>query len=95
MVYSIHTFELTRSIEHKMFQKLKNAAYKNSKGRHRMYQDKKRTDVYIDSALAGDGIKIEYHDGVYKKTIKLIINPTKVLGGNDIKNFGNPTTGTS
>jgi|GEM_PF-840572 len=91
MIYAPHTFELTLIIDSNKFNKLKNKAYKNAKNSHRMYPDKKRIGVHNDSALKDKGItKIEYHDGTYKKKIKFIVNPTKVLGGDDVKKLWKP-----
>ena len=90
MIYSIHTMELTLVPDTKKFQNLKNRAYDNSKKSHPMYPDPKRPYVNIDCAYAKKGIKIEYHDGIYKKKIKLIVNPSTVLGGNDIKKLWKP-----
>ena len=90
MIYSIHTMALDVNPDTNKFQKLRHRAYGNSESSHRMY-NKKGSDTVIDTALADKGIKIEYHDGIYKKKIRLIINPTTILGGNDIKKLWKPT----
>lgn len=90
MIYSPHTFEITLTPNTENFHKLKNRAYKKSKNNNRMYPDKKKIGVHIDLALKDKGIKIEYHDGVYKKKIKFIVNPTKVLGGDDVEKLWKP-----
>lgn len=90
MIYSPHTFELTLIIDSDKFQKFKKKAYKNAEKNHRIYPDNKRMGVNIDLALKDKGIKIEYHDGTYKKKIKFIVNPTKVLGGDDVKKLWKP-----
>ena len=69
------------------FGKLKNAAYKKAKGNHKIYHDGSKC---IDKALNDEGIKIECHDDIYKKRIKFIINPTKLLGGSDVKKLWKP-----
>lgn len=91
MIYSPHTLELTLIPDTKRFNKLRDKAYKNSKGSHKMHPDKKRIGVCLDHALKDNGITVEYHDGTYKKRIKLIVNPTKILGGNDIKKLWKPS----
>jgi hypothetical protein len=91
MIFSPHTFELTLDIDSEKFHKIKDKAYKKSKGNHRMYKDNKKADVYIDTALKEKGItKIEYHDNLYKKKIIFIINPSRVLGGDDIIQLWQP-----
>lgn len=87
MIYSPHTLEVTLDLNTEKFNKLKNKAFDKAKRKHRLYQ---KNDVYYDSALADKGIKIEYHDKTYKKKIKFIVNPTKVLGGDDIKKLWKP-----
>jgi hypothetical protein len=90
MIYAPHTFELTLNLDSKKFAKLKSKAYESSKGKHRVFSEKKRAGVHTDTCLANDGIKIEYHDGIYKKKIKFIVNPTTMLGGNDVKKLWKP-----
>lgn len=90
MIFSIHTFEITITPNAERFNKVKDKAYDNAKGSHKMYPDKKRLGVYHDTALKDKGVKIEYHDGTYKKRIKLIVNPTKVLGGDDVIKLWKP-----
>jgi hypothetical protein len=87
MIYSPHTFELSLILDTDKFCKLQNSAYDKSKGKYRVYQ---KNDVLIDCALLDEGIKIEYHDKIYKKKIKFIVNPTKALGGNDVKKLWKP-----
>ena len=85
MIYSVHTFEITLYLDTEKFGKLKNRAYEKAKRRHKIYHDDKKIGVYHDHALIDKGIKIEYHDGTYKKKIKFIVNPTYMLGGDDVK----------
>ena len=87
MIYSIHTFELTLILDTKKFRKQLDNAYKKSKNNHRLFP---KDNIFNDHALADEGIKIEYHDKVFKKKIKFIVNPTSVLGGNDIKKLWKP-----
>lgn len=42
-------------------------------------------DVRVDDFLASNGITVEYHNCKFRKMIKLRINPSEVLGGNDLK----------
>lgn len=88
MIYSPHTFELTLIISTDNFYKWKNKAFENAEGKYRVYYLKK--DVICDDALKNKGVKIEYHDNIFKKKIKFIVNPTKLLGGNDIKKLWKP-----
>jgi len=87
MIYSVHTFELTLNPATNKFNKLKNRAYEKSKGKYRVFSDENK---YIDTALSDKGIKIEYHDNRYKKKVKLIVNPTRVLGGDDVLKLWKP-----
>ena len=79
MTCSPHIFELTLSLDTKKFNKLLNKAYDKSK--YQLYQD---NDKHTDYALTSKGIQIIYHDDIYKKKVKLIVNPSRVLGTNDI-----------
>lgn len=87
MIYSSHTFELTLIINTEKFYKWKNKAYKKAKNNYRVFEI---NDVHYDEALKDKGVKIEYHDNTFKKKIKFIVNPTKLLGGNDIKKLWKP-----
>lgn len=85
---SIHTFELTLETNTKKFNSLLSSAYKMAKkDKHRVGQSTKHTsyDVRVDDALASVGIMIEYHARDYRKSIKLRVNPSEVLGGSDLK----------
>lgn len=85
---SIHTFELTLDTNSKSFNRLLSRAYKMAKrDRHRVGHSTRHTknDVRIDDALASEGITVEYHNDTYRKMIKLRINPSKVLGGDDLE----------
>jgi hypothetical protein len=61
------------------FQKLIDRAYENMN----MELDRNRKNVHIDITLIDKGIRVEYHDGIYKKKIKFVVNPTELLGGDD------------
>lgn len=87
MIYSTHTFELTLIVDTDNFYEWKDKAYKKAKGNHRVF---KMDDVHYDHALKDKGITIEYHDNTFKKKVKLIVNPTKVLGGDDVKKLWKP-----
>lgn len=85
---SIHTFELTLETTAKNFNYLLSRAYKMAKqGKHRVGHSTRHTsyDVRVDDALAAEGIMIEYHAHAYRKSIKLRVNPSEVLGGRDLK----------
>lgn len=87
MIYSTHTFELTLITDTEKFYKWKNRAYKKAKDNYRVFEI---NDVHYDEALKDKGVKIEYHDDTFKKKIQFIVNPTKLLGGNDIKKLWKP-----
>ena len=85
---SIHTFELAKEADSKCFNNLLSSAYKKAKkNKNRVGYSTKHTtgDVRIDDRFSSDGITIEYHSYEFRKMIKLCINPSKVLGGNDLK----------
>lgn len=86
MIYSPHTFEITLVPDTKEFNKLLSKAYKRAKKhKHRVYEDRKNDAVHIDEALKSNGITIKYQNDIYKKKIKFIVNPSRVLGGDDLK----------
>lgn len=87
MIYSPHTFELSLILNTDNFCKWKDKAYEKAKGNHRVFEI---DDVHYDKVLKDKGIEIEYHDNTFKKKIKFIVNPTKLLGGNDIKKLWKP-----
>ena len=85
---SIHTFELTLETNAKNFNYLLSRAYKMAKkDHHRVGYSTRHTsyDVRVDDALASEGVMIEYHAHDYRKSIKLRVNPSEVLGGSDLK----------
>jgi hypothetical protein len=55
-----------------------------------VHRDKKNKNVHIDHALKDKGITIKYCDDMYKKKVKLIVNPTVLLGGDDVKKLWKP-----
>ena len=85
---SIHTFELTLNINTKEYNSLLSSAYKMAKvNQSRLIFSTMYTtgNVRIDDALASKGITVQYHNYEFRKMIKLCINPSKVLGGSDLK----------
>lgn len=85
---SIHTLELTLSTNSKEFNNLLSRAYKMAKQyKHRVGHSTRHTstDVRVDDYLASYGITVEYHNCKYQKMIKFRINPSEVLGGNDLE----------
>ena len=90
MIYSIHTMEIKLNVDTEKFGKLLEKAFYNAKGKNRVFPDKDRNDIYHDTALTDEGIKIRYHDDKYKKNIRLIVNPTEVLGGDDVIKLWKP-----
>lgn len=84
---SIHTCEFTLKTTYKNFNFLLSSAYKKAKKHHRLGESTKHKSgkVKVDESLGSNGITIEYHNYEYQKLIKIIANPSKVLGGNDLK----------
>ncbi|MBQ9927324.1 MAG: hypothetical protein IJO65_05060 [Lachnospiraceae bacterium] len=84
---SIHTCEFTMETNSKNFNHLLSCAYKMAKKHHRVGKSTKysSSDVRVDANLSSKGITMEYHNYEYRKMIKIIANPSKVLGGNDLK----------
>ena len=72
---SIHTFELTLNVEKETFDKLRDKA----KSKRKYSSDEDR-----DYALIKDGITVWYHKTEFKKKIKLIVNPSRLLGLDDL-----------
>lgn len=90
---SIHTCEFTLETNYKNFNYLLSSAYKKARKHHRLGNSTKykSSNVKVDEALGSKGITIEYHNYEYRKMIKVIANPSKILGGSDIK-LWKPTT---
>jgi len=88
MVYSIHTLEISLLLNTKEeFKKLLAKAHKKAKKDHRIYEADDYT--FKDYSFAKYGISIEYHGDFfkeknYKKKIKFIVNPSMLLGGDDL-----------
>ena len=85
---SIHTFELTLETTTKDFNYLLSSAYKMAKKyKHRVGYSTRHTsnDVRVDDCLASHGITVEYHNCDYRKMVKFRVNPSEVLGGNDLQ----------
>ena len=87
MNYSIHTFEITLVVDTSTFQKLLDRAYKKAKGKHRLFE---KNNISVDYALAPYGITISYNKYEFKKKVKLIVNPSKILGGDDVPQLWKP-----
>lgn len=82
MTFSIHTFELTLDLDKDEYSDLLTKAHHHG---NPIYRSKGK---YLDGYLkekANKGIKIEHHSNIYKKKIKFIINPSRVLDGHDSK----------
>lgn len=87
MIYAPHTFELSINLSTDNFNKWQSKAYERSERHHRVYC---KNDICYDEALKDNGVKIEYHNKSYQKKIKFIVNPTKMLGGDDVKKLWKP-----
>jgi hypothetical protein len=87
MIYAPHTFELSLILSTDKFNRWQSKAYERSEGNHRVYQ---KNGVCFDEALKDEGVKIEYHNKTYEKKVKFIVNPTKMLGGDDVKKLWKP-----
>jgi hypothetical protein len=87
MVYSIHTFEMTLFLKKERFDELISEAFEKAKEKkHRVYE---KDNVYYDNYFAKKGIYIELHGDFYKKKnfmkkVKFIVNPSMLLGGDDL-----------
>jgi hypothetical protein len=45
----------------------------------------------VDQALISSGIRVEYHENAYRRFIRIIVNPSKLLGDDDIPKLWKPT----
>lgn len=95
MIISPHTFELSLDLLQPKYEELRDAAYENAKGNHQMGKSNSKSGdyctVHIDKALASRGVTVEYHESFLQHSVKLIVNPSKVLGGDDIPKLWKPT----
>ena len=94
MIYSPHTFELSIYPMEFKYEELRSTAYAKAEGSHRIIKLTDKTgyyNVHVDEALVSSGIRIEYHDKFIRRSIRLIVNPSKVLGGDDIPKLWKPT----
>ncbi len=85
---SIHTLELTLETSSKEFNEFLSHAYKMAKKeKHRVGHSTRHTstDVRVDDSLISYGITVEYHNCDFRKMIRFRVNPSEVLGGNDLK----------
>lgn len=87
MVCSIHTLELTLFQKKERFDGSISEAFEKAKEKkHRVYE---KDNVYYDNYFAKKGIYIELHGDFYKKKnytkkVKFIVNPSVLLGGDDL-----------
>ena len=72
---SIHTFELTIEVDRETFHKWQDRV----KNKRKYNKDEDR-----DYKLIKEGITVWYHKTEFKKKIKLIINPSRLLGYDDL-----------
>jgi len=93
MIISPHTFELSLRLNDREHETLRAEAYVKAENSHRMYEDKRLAywNIHVDETLAPNGIRIEYHDSFLYNIIKFIVNPSKLLGGDDIPKLWKPT----
>ena len=97
MIISPHTFELTLICPQRKFSELLASAYENALGHHRVIQKKGKSIeygiVHEDKALASYGISFEYQHNHFlaQNRIRVVVNPSKVLGGDDIPKLWKPT----
>ena len=95
MIISPHTFELSLKLLPRKYEELLSLAYANAEGSHRIIKLKEKSGdyctVHSDKALASHGITVEYRKSYLWESVKLIVNPSKVLGGDDIPKLWKPT----
>ena len=90
MIYAPHTFELTLYLGYEKFTELTKRAIKKSRKKHRFFQDSFDENISHDESLKKYGIRIMYIWNDYKKRILLVVNPSKLLGGDDIPKLWKP-----
>jgi len=78
---SCHTFELTKEVDTNEYQQQRNKV-----------KDKKKynNELARDFSFVKEGMTVWYHQTKYKKKIKLIINPSRLLGGDDLISLWKP-----
>jgi len=95
MIISPHTLEASANVSKQKYDELLSRAYAKAGGSHRLIKSKDKSGDYFtvhsDKALVLDGITVEYCEGFLQNKIKLIVNPSKVLGGDDIPKLWKPT----
>ena len=79
---SIHTFELTLEVGKEEFTR-----HRNRSGKHIKYDGKDT----IDYSLFKKGITVLYRLTKYKNKIKLIVNPSRMLGYDDLVKLWKPS----
>jgi hypothetical protein len=91
MIYAPHTFELTLYLGYKKYDEYLKKAFNSAVKKHRAYRDDNDENVTHDEVLKSHGIRIKYVWSNYKKRIILVVNPSKLLGGDDIPKLWKPT----
>jgi len=78
---SIHTIELTMEVDKDTFDKWRDKV---------RYKIKYNKDTGKDYSFVEDGITIWYYKTEYKRKIKLLVNPSRVLGFDDLVTLWKP-----
>ena len=95
MIFSPHTLELSLDLDRFKYKELKSIAFDKAKGSHWINKSKSKSGeyctVYTDKVLTSSGVTVEYHESFLRYSVKLIVNPSKVLGGDDIPKLWKPT----
>jgi hypothetical protein len=91
MIYSPHTFELTLYLGYEKYDKYLRRAFKGAKANHRLIKDENDENIHYDEALKSHGVRIMYVWNNYRKRIILVVNPSKLLGGDDIPKLWKPS----
>ena len=73
-----HFIVLSMILDSDSFRELLNGV--NEKSNEELYNG---DDKYVDNSLESYGITVTYHDKTHKKKVKLLINPDKLLIGDD------------
>jgi len=87
---SIHTFEIRLETNKNELSKFISHSYKMAKKNNHKAYELWEYPIIIDEGLRPYGIKIEYCDYVYTKSVKLRVNPSKLLGGDDVVELWEP-----
>ena len=86
-MHSLYFIEITLAMESKNF----NRFIENRLGSS-LYDNHRATDsdIYVDDTYVDDGIGVEWHDKK-KKKVKIIVNPSMLLGHSSSEKLWNPT----